>query len=164
MKAANWVLVFTLGFMALVAPGVAKADTLSVVTSSVSNGEILGPDTLPTVLTEIVQFSAPVDVFSVSFTLLDPNSNSVSPLSFSFDATGLILTINWQLDLSGTYLLVIPTTVKNFSDTANLNAPFDLIFSINHTSPVPVLPAPEPSLLLLAGAGLLPVILRRKRS
>ena len=54
----------------------AHADSLSVVSSSISNGQIFSPS--PLNITDVVTFDMPLDTNSVAFDLRDPGLHSIS--------------------------------------------------------------------------------------
>jgi len=135
----------------------AHADSLSVVSSSISNGQIFSPS--PLNITEVVTFDMPLDTNSVAFDLRDPGLHSISPASFSFDATATIITFNYaNLTTPGTYDFTI-SAAENFNHTASLANPFSVNFNVDHPGFTP-----EPSSLLLLGSGVagLAGIARRK--
>ena len=135
----------------------AGATSVSVVTSSISNG--LTFPSVPLNLTEVVVFNTPLDTSSFTasdFDLLDPASQSVTPASFSFDATGTIFTANYaNLNTPGTYefeVLHADPIPGNLFGITPLSSPFEVTFYLVHPGTQSV---PEPSSVLLLGSGLL---------
>jgi len=122
---------------------------LSIVSGSISNGEVFSPGSLIDVLT----FNLPVNTFSGEISLLNPSSMQIPPSASSFDATGTILTISWvSLTAPGTYHLKL----TDFSCGSPTNCgtsmidPYTVSFQIQGATTTP-----EPSSLLLFGTCLL---------
>ena len=122
---------------------------LSIVSGSISNGEVFSPGSL----IDNLAFNAPVNTFSGEISLLGPSSMQIPPSSFSFDATGTILTISWvSLTAPGTYHLKLTDFScgsPTFCGTSTID-PYTVSFQIQGATPTP-----EPSSLLLLGTSLL---------
>jgi methionine-rich copper-binding protein CopC len=129
----------------------------TVVSSSISNGALFGP--APANLTEVVTFSEPMNTAfttAASFGLHGNFRNQdIASASFSWDATGTILTINYANVPDDTYTLTL--FASGFQDLVGLapTSDFTVNFAVNFGSgaiPTPLNAVPPLGDLIYTGS------------
>lgn len=144
----------------------AEATPVTVVADSIVAGSVLAPGAV----TDTVTFSKeinPNDTSSSDIELHAVNeATNIVPVSFSFDATNTILTVNYpSLAVDDYIFTLVASGFVGLLDGQPMSSNYTKDFCVSNTATCPAVRGnvPEPLTLLLFGAGLGGTAIRRRR-